>query len=417
MAANGITVIGGGVVGTACAYYLAKAGRRVTLIDRGRFGAGCSHGNCGYVCPSHVLPHAGPGAVWATLKTLLSRNSPLKVRPGFLLRNLGWFLRFARRCNERDQLAAAAGIQAILNSSRGLYDELLAAEGLDVEWDTHGLLFVFHTAAGFEHYAQVDHLLREKFALPADRFEADELLKLEPALKPGAASGGYLYRGDAQLRPDVLMTGWRQALTRLGVEVIEDCELTGFVQEGEAAVAATTTTGEIRGSAFVVATGAWAPQLNRQLGCELPIVPGKGYSVTMPRPAVCPTYPMIFEEHRVAVSPFRTGYRIGSTMEFAGYDATLNRDRLALLRAGAETYLREPWPEPVQEEWWGWRPMVYDGLPVIDRTPAMRNVLVAAGHGMLGLSMAPGTGKLVAELLTGDKPHIDARHYSLGRFS
>ncbi|OWK36171.1 NAD(P)/FAD-dependent oxidoreductase [Fimbriiglobus ruber] len=411
-----VVVIGGGVVGTACAYYLAKAGRRVTLLDRGRFGAACSHGNCGYVCPSHVLPLAAPGALWSTLKTMLRRNSPLKVRPGAVLSNLGWFLGFARKCNERDMLAAAVGIQALLNSSRALYDELLAAESIDCEWDTHGLLFVFHTKGAFDHYAEVDHLLRDKFHLPAERYDADGLLALEPALKPGAAAGGYLYKSDAQVRPDRLMTGWRAVLTRVGVTVRENCELTGFVREGSTAKAATTTQGDVPAADFVVATGAWTPLLNDHLGCRVPIVPGKGYSLTMPRPSVCPTYPMIFEEHRVAVSPFKSGYRIGSTMEFAGYDAVLNRARLGLLRDGAGVYLREPESEPVQEEWCGWRPMVYDGKPVIDRSPALSNVMIAAGHGMLGLSMAPGTGKLVTELLTGDKPHVDPTAYGLKRF-
>jgi D-amino-acid dehydrogenase len=166
-----------------------------------------------------------------------------------------------------------------------------------------------------------------------------------------------------------------------------------------------------------VAAGAWTPLLNEPLGYRVPIIPGKGYSVTMPRPAVCPTYPLIFEEHRVAVSPFRSGYRIGSTMEFAGYDATLNRSRLSLLYDGAKLYLRDSVCDPVQEEWWGWRPMVYDGKPVIDRSPALGNVVIAAGHGMLGLSMATGTGKLVAELLGNEKPHVDVGHYEISRFS
>ena len=411
-----VVVVGGGVVGAACAYYLAKAGRRVTVIDRGRFGAGCSHGNCGYVCPSHVLPHAGPGAVWATLRTLLHRNSPLVVRPGFLLRNFGWFLGFARRCNRRDMLAAATGIQALLNSSRKLYDDLLAAEGIDCEWDACGLLFAFHTRTAFEHYATTDRLLREQFGVPAERYDAAEVVALEPALRADAVSGGYLYRSDAQLRPDVLMRELRRVLDRLGVEVREDCELTGFAHAGPTATAARTTRGDIPASAFVVAAGAWVPLLNRHLGCRIPIVPGKGYSVTMPRPTVCPAYPMIFEEHRVAVSPFRSGFRIGSTMEFAGYDATLNRGRLGLLRDAAKLYLRDPGTGPAAEEWWGWRPMVYDGLPVIDRSPSYGNVLVAAGHGMLGLSMAPATGRLVAELLTGRPPHVDPAAYRLARF-
>ncbi len=411
-----IVIVGGGVIGTACAYYLAKAGRAVTVLDRGEIGGACSHGNCGYVCPSHVLPLAVPGAVWATMKTAFARNSPLKVRTGYALRNLGWFLRFARKCNRRDMLAAAVGIQALLNSSRRLYDDLLETEGFDVEWDTHGLLFVFQTEKAFHHYEETDTLLRTEFAMPAERWDAAELRAKEPALKPGSAAGGYLYKSDAQLRPDVLMAGWRAAVEKLGGTFVPNCEMTGFKSAGETASAVTTTKGEFPADSVVVATGAWAPLLNRELGCKLPIVPGKGYSLTLPRPAVCPTYPMIFEEHRVAVSPFRTGFRIGSTMEFAGYDDRMNRDRLKILRDGAAVYLADTGAAEATEEWWGWRPMVYDGKPVIDRTPRFGNVTVAAGHGMLGLSMATGTGKLVAELVTGEKPHVDPAAYGLARF-
>jgi D-amino-acid dehydrogenase len=412
-----VVIVGGGVVGCLSAYHLVKAGWRVTVLDRGVGGGGCSHGNCGYVCPSHVLPLAVPGAVWATAKTLFARNSPLKVRFGYALRNLGWFLGFARRCNRTDMMAAAVGIQALLNSSRTLFDQLLEDEKLDVEWDTHGLLFVFHSKAAFEHYHETDHLLSDHFQMAGLRLEANELRKLEPTLKPDSVSGGYLYRSDAQLRPDVLMRGLRQRLAGYGVTFVENCTATGFVKENGKAKAVATTTGEFPADAFVVAAGAWTPQLNRELGTTVPILPGKGYSITVPRPAACPTYPMIFEEHRVAVSPFRTGLRVGSTMEFAGYDETMNRDRLKLLTDGAAAYLKEPiLPGPDAELWWGWRPMTADGKPVIDRTPAMSNVMVAAGHGMLGLSMATGTGKLVAELLTGETPHVDPGHYSFKRF-
>lgn len=407
-----VVIVGGGVIGCLSAYHLHRSGWRVTVLDRGRIGGGCSHGNCGYVCPSHVLPLAAPGAVLGTLKTLFARNSPLKVRPGFALSHLGWFLRFARRCNRPDMLAAAGGIQALLNSSRALYDELLAAEGFDVEWDTHGLLFVFRSAAAFDHYAQIDHLLREQFRTPAERYDAAELLMLEPALKPGSVSGGYLYRSDAQLRPDVLMSALRVRLAEFRVTFVENAEATGFTPADGTATAVVTTAGEFPADAFVLTTGAWAPKLNRQLGGRLPIIPGKGYSITLLRPAACPTYPMIFEEHRVAVSPFRTGFRIGSTMEFAGYDETLNRGRLKLLTDAAAEYLTDPGDATAAtEEWWGWRPMTTDGLPVIDRPPRLQNVLVAAGHGMLGLSMAPATGKLVAELLGGQTPHVDPVPY------
>ena len=415
-----VIVIGGGVVGACSAYYLAAAGHRVTILDRGIFGRGASHANCGYVCPSHVLPFAAPGAVWSTLKTLFQRNSPLKVRARTVLGDLGWFLGFQRRCNQRDMLAAGHAIQSLLRSSRTLFEELIATEQLDCEWEKKGLLFVFRTQKAFDHYSHTDELLHERFNMGAKRLDAGELLQLEPALLPGNA-GGYHCTGDAHLRPDRLMSELKRVLLARGVEIVENCEVRGFIRENGKAKAVKVSPTRQQGSEFpadqfVVATGAWTPLLNRELGCRVPIQPGKGYSITMPRPAVCPAVPLIFEEHRVAITPFQSGYRIGSTMEFAGYDESMNRSRLALLTDAAKLYLREPLAEPVQEEWWGWRPMTYDSLPIIDRSPAMSNVLIAAGHNMLGLSMAPATGKLVSELLGEVPPHLDPTPYLLRRF-
>ena len=410
-----VVVLGGGVIGIACAYELALAGKRVTIVDRGPLGGACSAGNCGYVCPSHVLPLAAPGALISTAKAMLSRNSPLKVSPKFLLNNLSWFLGFARRCNTKSMLKSAGGIQALLNSSRRLYDDLLTREGIECEWDARGLLFVFRSNKAHEHYAEVDALLRDRFAMSADRFDADALRKLEPALKPNAAAGGWLYRGDAQLRPDVLMRQWRGVLERHGVTIVEKAEFRGFAPLAGEAQALCTTRGDFRAESFVVALGAWSPFLNEHLGCKLPIIPGKGYSLTMPTPAIAPKYPMIFEEHRVAVSPFQSGYRIGSTMEFRGYDLTIDPERLELLRRGAAHYLPEA-DTAGAESWAGLRPMVHDGNPILDRSPAFGNVWIAAGHGMLGLSMATGTGRLMAEMITGAKPHIDPAPYRLERF-
>jgi D-amino-acid dehydrogenase len=408
-------VVGGGVIGAATAYYLTEQNWEVTLIDQQQFGSGCSHGNCGYVSPSHVLPLAGPGVLWPTLRTLFARNSPLKIRVRFDPALWMWLAKFALKCNERDRLAAARGIATLLNSSRDLYDQLFQQEPFHCDWETRGLLFVFRSEHGMEHYAEVDRLLRTDYAMPAVRYDGSALTDLEPALKAGCA-GAWLYPRDAHLRPDLLMESWRRVLEQRGVTIREGCQFLEFGTHGQRVTSVETTGGSHACDAVVVATGAWTPQLARQLKCSIPIVPGKGYSMTMPRPQKCPIYPMIFEEHRVAITPFSHGYRIGSTMEFAGYDSSLNPQRLSLLREGAALYLHEPMAEPLQEEWSGWRPMIYDGLPVIDFTPAYGNVLIAAGHGMLGVSMSPGTGKLAAELLSGATPHIDARPYSAVRF-
>jgi D-amino-acid dehydrogenase len=410
-----VVVVGGGVIGAACAHYLARDGWSVSVIDRGDFGRGCSHANCGLVCPSHILPLAAPGVLPGALASLLRPDSPFRIKPRFDPALWAWFYRFARRCNTRDMLEAARAIQSLLDSSRRLFDELLQEEKIECEWEARGLLFVMADRRTMDHHERTIKTLRESFHLSPVRYDGDELTRLEPALKPGLA-GGWLHPTDAHLRPDRLMASWRLALESRGVAVHANCEMKGFVPASGTARAVVTSRGELPADAFVVAAGAWTPLLARHLGCRVPIQPGKGYSITFPRPAVCPTFPLILEAHHVAVTPMRSGYRLGSTMEFAGYDDRLDPRRLDLLRRGAAHYLREPYGDVVEEEWFGWRPMTYDGKPVVDRSPVLANVWVAAGHNMLGLSMAPATGKLVAELLGGREPHLDPGPYRLSRF-
>jgi D-amino-acid dehydrogenase len=349
------------------------------------------------------------------LKALVARNSPLKVHPRLDPALWNWFWRFSRCCNPRQVLQSGRAIQTLLTSSRQLYDELLAEEQIECEWEAKGLLFVFRTQQAFEHYAETDELLGREFGYRARRITGRELAQFEPALKDGLA-GAWLNELDAHLRPDLLMTEFKRVLLARSVTIHEHCAAGNFIRENSRVRAVKTPAGELAADAFVLAAGALSPQWSRQLGCRLPIQPGKGYSITMPRPARCPSVPMIFEEHRVAVTPFASGYRLGSTMEFAGYDSSIRPERIELLKSAARLYLHEPLTEPVQEEWFGWRPMTPDSVPIIGASPALKNVWIASGHSMLGLSMAPGTGKLVAEMIAGEQPHIDPVPYGVTRF-
>jgi D-amino-acid dehydrogenase len=415
MSAGRAVVIGGGIIGTACAHFLHQAGWQTTIIEQAAFGKGCSHGNCGFICPSHVLPLAEPGAIWKTMKALFQRRAPFYIRPRFDLALWSWLLHFAGRCNAKDMTNAANAIAALLRSSRRLYDEIIAQESLQCEWQTRGLLYVLQTERGMDHFARTVDRQRRLFDVRAVRYDGDAVVALEPALKPGLA-GGWLFPDDAHLRPDRLLSSWRSRLEARGVTVLEDCGLRGFRGAAGRAEVAQTANGEMSADAFVVATGAWTPLLQRQLGGRIPIQPGKGYSMTMPRPARCPDYPLLFDEHRVAVTPLPSGYRLGSTMEFCGYDESLPSNRLDYLRRAAAVYLAEPECGPIREEWYGWRPMTFDSVPIIDFAPRWSNVVIAAGHNMLGMSMAPATGRLVAELLSREKPHLDVRPYCVGRF-
>jgi D-amino-acid dehydrogenase len=408
-------VVGGGVIGLACAHYLVDAGLRVTLIDKGRIGAACSHRNCGLVCPSHVLPLATPGAIRSSMKAMLSPGGAFRIRPRLSTSLWRWMWKFALRCNRGDMLSAGRGIQALLSSSLELYRGLMAKGELECEWQDQGLLFVYRNQEPLDAYAAENELLANEFDEGARRLGPDELRELEPSVADGLA-GAWYYEEDAHLRPERLLESWRASLEARGVRIVEQQELEAFVSSAGTVTAARVSGDLIEADAFVVATGAWTPHLQRTLRCRVPIEPGKGYSVIVPRPSVSPRIPMIFPEHRVVVTPFEQGMRIGSIMEFAGWDDSISPDRLRLLTDGAKHYLRDPVLEPVSKEWYGWRPMTYDSKPIIGPCPRFANVFLATGHNMLGLSMAPATGRLITELITGTEPHVKTAPYSVDRF-
>lgn len=413
--AESVLIVGGGIVGIACAHYLAKAGFKVTVLDRQRIAGACSHGNCGYICPSHVLPLTEPGAIGTALKSLLKPNAPFRVKPRFSPALWNWLWQFARRCTHAQMLAAGKQLKSLLDSSMREYRALMAEERLACQWKETGLLYVLQTQQGLDEFRRTDQFLSDQFGVTAQLIDGSELTAFEPALKRGLA-GAFYYPGDASLRPDALAAQWCARLRERGVTFRENCELLAIRNEGGRTILLSTSAGELRADRYVFAAGAWSTLLAEQLGCSIPIQPGKGYSVTMARPARCPRYPMLFPEQKVGVTPFDDGYRLGSMMEFCGYDSSIPPRRIEQLRRGAERYLLDPHTDRVEETWFGWRPMTWDSLPIIGPVPRLKNAFLATGHNMLGMSLATATGRLVAEMIRGVPTHLDPAAFSPARF-
>jgi D-amino-acid dehydrogenase len=409
-----VAIIGGGVIGAASAWFLRAAGHEVAVLDAGRFGAGCSHGNCGMVCPSHVLPLAEPGAVSQALGTLFRPGSPLVLRPQISSDFWAWLMAFARRCNERDMMEAGRANQPLLERSLHHYQTWQRDEQFTCQWHVNGLLFVYRDPEPMHAYAEVDRLLSEAFHLPARQFRGRELAEFEPSLRSDLA-GGFWYEEDAQLRPDLLMRNLQQRLESRGVRIFEQTQVERVRTEGDRAVGLDTSRGFLPVDAVVLAAGMASKELAATLGYRAPLLAGKGYSLTLPPQAAGPHVPMILMQDRVAITPLDDGLRIGSTMELGATSPTIPPNRLRLLTSGAAKYFREPLQGEAGEQWFGLRPMTPDGKPLIGWLPGMRNVLLASGHGMLGLSMAPATGELVAQLIGGQPPAIDPRPYRLVR--
>lgn len=411
-----VVIVGGGIIGIACAHYLSKAGVKVTVVEKEAKGGNCSLGNCGYICASHILPLTEPEALWTGMKSLLNPKAAFRIKPQMRPALWRWLFEFARRCNRRQMLVAGEALQAILESSLTEYKQVIKDELLACEWQEKGLLYVFKTARDLEHFGKTDQFIAEHFGVAAKRIEGESLPEMDPAFKPGLA-GAYLYPNDTSLRPDLLNSDWMERLRANGVEFIHECGVTGVQKSGETLRALETTKGLIEADRFVFAVGAWSSKLAPMLGCRIPVEPGKGYSVTMARPAVCPSYPMLLPEEKVGVSPFEQGYRLGSMMEFAGFDRSIPPHRIQQLRRSAEPYLVEPYADPVLETWYGWRPMTWDSLPIIGQVPHLENSYLATGHNMLGMATASGTGRLLKELMQGESPHIDPGPYSPDRFT
>ena len=409
-----ILVVGGGVIGAACSHQLANRGYQVTVIEKDLWGRACSHGNCGLICPSHVLPLTEPGAVRKTMFSLLKRNSPFSIRPRFDPRLWKWLWRFARRCRHDRMVEAARTRMPLLEQSQDAYRQMVQEGILECEWESRGSLYVYRDQEQLDKFSATASLLEQEFGLLPECLDGGQLEAMEPTLKSGLA-GAWYFPDDVHVRPDRLLSSWRTHLEKQGVQIHENCELERLVSEQGRVVAAIAGEQELELDGLVIATGALTPLLARELGCRLPIQPGKGYSITMPRPQPCPTIPLLFVDEKVVATPMQSGYRLGSMMELNGYDTRIKPRRLKLLRKAAEKYLHEPHADPVEEEWYGWRPMTSDGVPFIDRLPGLENAWVAAGHNMLGLSMAPATGQLVAELVDGVKPSIDPAPYRIER--
>jgi len=411
-----VIIIGAGVVGLATALALTESGRKVRVLDAGRVGGGSSHGNCGTLTPSHAAPLAAPGAVAKGLRWMLTPDAPFYLRPRLDPVLWAWLWRFAARCNRNDWLQGMADKGRILVASREGFPEWIARYGLQCEFSEEGYACVFRDAAEFDDYCRKLPYLAD-IGILSETVDGNVFEREEPALKPGL-TGAVRFRGDARLRPDRYVAELARALRERGGEINEHCTVDAATETGTG-VEVIAAGRRYRAGQLVVAAGAWSATLGSSLGLAWlrgVIQPGKGYSITYSRPELVPRQPITLHERSICVTVWDSGFRLGSTMEISGYDTSLNRRRLDALERGAAEYLHVPTGPAKQEEWYGWRPLSFDDLPLIGLAPGRERTWLATGHGMMGVSMSVATARLIDELMTGKQPHLDPAPYAPGRF-
>lgn len=400
-----VAIVGAGVIGLSVALHLLDAGRSVVVLEKAEIGSGASHGNCGTITPSHALPLAQPGMIGKALQQMFLKDAPFYVRPRFDPALFSFMLQFARRCSASQVRRAAKHRAALLNLSRQLLEELIHARAIDCEFSASGLLTVFRDEKAF---AEARHLERDlaDIGIPIEAWTPAQVLAREPALKPGVVAGHW-YPTDANLRPDRLVAALASRVREAGGVIREQSAVAGFIAPGAQAIAPVCADGPVNARQTVICGGAWSPLIAKKLKLHLSIQPGKGYSITYSRPQVCPSLPLVLRERSVCVTSWASGFRLGSTMEFSGYDNSLNRLRLDALVRAAREYLIEPEGAERVEEWAGWRPMMPDDLPLIGPSSRVQGLWFATGHGMLGVSMAVATGRLLTDQMLQRPPLIE----------
>lgn len=409
-----ILVVGGGVIGAACAYYLAGRGAKVTVIDKGEVGHGCSYGNAGMIVPSHSFPLPMPGAIHQALFWLLRADSPFRIKPPPSWDLVRWLLRFLG-CSTKTHLAHATRALAELSlHSRSLYDELAADNGAQMHFKKNGSLYPCATTTGLKHAIDEMEILRA-YGVEGRTLGEDEVRQLEPAIT-GPVCGATYFEGEPHVEPLSAVRTLMRLAEEQGASVRPHTELVEWDFRGRRIESARTTRGTLRADHFVLAGGSWSGRLARPLGLRVPIQAGKGYGVTIEPIDPMPKIPVLLNEVKVGITPRANSVRLAGTLELAGLDESITMRRVRAVVRGARRFFNIPEDPKVVEVWRGLRPCTPDGLPILGRHDDWENLTLATGHAMLGMTLATASGQLVADLITGQAPSVDPAPFRPGRF-
>jgi D-amino-acid dehydrogenase len=411
-------IIGGGIIGLFSAYYLHKSGWEVEIIDQGDLSDNCSYGNAGMITPSHFVPLAAPGMVEQGIRWMFNSKSPFYVKPAFNTELFDWGLKFLKSATKKHVDRSAGALRDISMFSKTLFMEFEKDTDIDFGLVDKGILMLFKTQRMVE---EEQHLAEQAtmLGLDAQYLSPDECRKLQPGVEMDIL-GAVHYHCDAHLYPNKLMAGLIKFLDNAeGVKIYRNSEILKITPNDGKITSVSSVDKEYTGDAFVIAGGAWSPGIARLANLKIPLMPGKGYSfMTKQDKSKLMTIPSILCEARVAVTPMNGSIRYGGTMEVGKINDKVNMNRVKGIVESVPKYLPNFKPEipPKKDIWFGFRPVSPDGLPYIGLSDKYKNLAIATGHAMIGLSLAPVTGKLINEVLNGTQPTMNMDVFSPGRF-
>jgi len=411
-----IGIIGGGIIGLSCAYYLNKAGHKVTIFDQSDLTDGCSFGNAGMIVPSHFIPLATPGMISKGIKWMFSSTSPFYVHPRLSGDLIKWGYQFYKHSTKEHVERSIPVLKEISLLSKAMYQQWAKELPFDFGYHERGLMMLYQNEETGREEAETAHIAN-KIGIEAHVLSSNEVQKLEPDVKVNV-KGGIYFPGDAHLTPRQLVTQLIQHLKQSAVKFQLNTEITDFVVEQNSIKELKTGKGDFTFDEVIIATGSWSGLTAAKLGISIPMQAGKGYSFQLHDVQKNVRIPSIFLEARVAVTPMGNSLQFGGTMEIIGVDHSVNMNRVK----GIVDSIPDYYPEmkgampKIDSVWHGLRPCSPDGLPYIGRSKKIKNLTFATGHSMMGLSLGPGTGKLVSEIVNREKSSIAIQAFSPERY-
>ena len=409
-----VIVLGGGVIGLCSAYYLKNSGFEVTILDKGDFSSGTSFGNAGMIVPSHFVPLAQPGMIAKGIKWMFDAESPFYVKPRFSRSLLDWGWKFYQHSSEKHVKGAAQLLKELNLESKKLYVSL-CDQLEDIKIDEKGLIMYCQTQRALdEEAALADQAM--KLGLKAVVMDNQQLNDLDSNLTLDV-KGGVYFPEDAFFSPKLFLEKLKSDLKAAGVKMVSHVDDLKFVVH-EDLKSIDTNQGLFSADQFVISAGVWTGKLAQFLGLNIPMQSGKGYSFTLEHPVETPSICSILTEAKVAVTPMSEGLRFAGTMEIGALNFDVDQRRVHGIKKSIGKYFPSFKMTDFNEAkiWTGLRPCSPDGLPYIGRTKKLPNVLLATGHGMMGMSLGPITGKLIAEIAANQSPGIEISKLAVERF-
>jgi D-amino-acid dehydrogenase len=409
-----VIIIGGGVIGLCSAYYLTKEGHQVTVIDQSSMDHGASYVNAGYLTPSHFIPLAAPGVMKQGLRSMFDPTSPLFIKPRFNRHFLQWALAFSRSCSASNVTQSIKIIKDINLWSADLFSEIRSSEGFTFQLENKGLLILCLTEKMLEEELRLSLIASEE-GLDVKQLSTSEINTMEPNVTLNAI-GAVHYQCDWHTTPHEFMKEMYDWLKMKNVIFYKNEQVVD-IQASEGDIKEIITSNDsFTADEFVLAAGSWSDFLSRKLGIRILLEAGKGYRINVDKHTGI-TIPTVLAEAKVAVTPMNGFTRFAGTMEIAGVNHKINRVRVDAIAEAALRYYPDISISNDEKEnaACGLRAISPDGKPYIGKSSKCNNLTIATGHAMMGWSMAPATGKLVAEIISEEKPSFDIDPFSPDR--